>query len=284
MDDFAQELIDELDGEEPVVDENYCNSCGSYIQSGVENSVRCCPVCGYQFFCEKQEDTQIGHSHKSQFNKLYNDMVARSQNCVSNKVIKNACEDYLSIRQRADRNFVRRGNVKRQIIAALIYYKAIRHGTPRKKNVITDMVGLNSNGIATGCREVINAVEKYDVPINLEEIDKQEMISAFAHSFLGRLEISDRRIYDFVVTVVVRSEDRMIGRANQLTSKIAGTISSALNSLGYEFKDTQIEKACDNCKKNTFGKFSDILARTYHKHFIDLYEQYQVPPPCKSRK
>lgn len=83
----------------------------------------------------------------------------------------------------AKKKFVRRGSIKDELLAALIYFECIREGIVRKKKDIAKFMGLATNGFAHG-EDTLRAFEArglIDIPVN------EMPIHGFVHRYLAAL-------------------------------------------------------------------------------------------------
>lgn len=243
-------------------DGNYdfiCESCGrkndikvendEYIKSGINK--RCLSKSSGGAFCSPQNYsyTQL----QSILQMLKKCHQKNPDIYIPLNVLSEVARKYNFIQNRAGKDFVKRGNVKNSIIASLIMKISSAYGFERKKKTIAKFVGLNTNGFSTGEDLLIEISLKYDIKI-CEEVPLNERVFNCADDYVRNLGI-DKKYAKIASDIVIHSEQKSIGMRNQLTSKVAGTIYGIIKTEGIQITCKQIEKACGNCKKNTFNKF-----------------------------
>jgi hypothetical protein len=153
------------------------------------------------------------------------------------------------------KDFVRRGSVKRQILASLIFNSLIRRGQSRKRSDVADFLGLQDEGFGEGDSQV----REIDTRLNLDLIAEGNLDIDFTTRYLKALGIDTKVNINFVVGIVKRANDEGFGIHSFLNSKIAGAIYRLIRELGYKYSNAQIEDACDSCKKSTFDKFCTVI-------------------------
>lgn len=170
------------------------------------------------------------------------------------------------------RKFVRRGQIKDQILAALIHFECIKNGMERKKKDIAAFMKLPSNGFARG-EDIIRSLHargKIDLPVH------DDSISGCISRFLANLDIDKPDYRNFIYDLVEESERRNIGLSSQISSKVVGAIWIINCHCGLGISQTTIENKSDNTKKNTFCKFYNLVMR-YIDIFAPIFEQYNIP-------
>ncbi len=171
------------------------------------------------------------------------------------------------------KKFVRRGNIKDEVLAGLIYFEGIREKLPRKKKDIACFMGLATCGFARG-EDILRNLEaegKLDIPISDEPID------GFVDRYLEALGMDAPELYSpFIVELVEESERRKIGMSSQVSSKIVAAIYIIITQCKLGISTSAIEKSCDNTKKNTFAKFAKIVFDNI-KTFSPIFTKYSIP-------
>lgn len=176
------------------------------------------------------------------------------------------------------KKFVRRGNIKDQILCALIHYECIRAGCTRKKKDIADMMRMPVNGFSEGDSIVrtLNCAGVISLPIDTEPF------ADFVYRYMEALGIDAAQNADtlrlFVLDIVGASEREKIGMNSQLSSKVVGALWAAIVAWKLPITSAALERASDNIKKSTFMKFYKcVLAE--REVFGPIYEQYGVKLP-----
>lgn len=172
--------------------------------------------------------------------------------------------------------FVRRGNIKDQILASLVYRLLKKKGLVRQRAEIAQIFGLEVTGFSTGESQV----QELDKALNLDLIsDPMEELIDYASRYLKQLEstsglnVYNNRNLQFVIDIVMRAEVIKCGIHCYLYSRVAGAIYVLTLELGLGLKNRIIEAACDSCKKNTFERFRKIIMIN-QRYFQDLIEDF----------
>ena len=166
-----------------------------------------------------------------------------------------------------ERKFVRRGTIKDEILASLIYYICQNENRSRRKRDIAIFMKLTGQGFPRG-EDIVKILAKQGVIT----LDMSEKPFTYIERYLAVLQIDEKYI-DFITQVVELSDQNNICTRSQTSSKIVGAISILIQILGLKITSKQIEAACDNTKKNTFDKFAkEILSNM--KIFAPLFREY----------
>lgn len=180
------------------------------------------------------------------------------------------------------RKFVRRGNIRDEVLAALIYFEGIRLGVPRQKRDISLMMALPNCGFSSG-EDILRTLQAQKL-INIAIRDAPA--EGYADRYIGALNLTnnqdgvpnktDRRYVDFVVGLVDISNQYKIGMNSQLSSKIVGAIWILIEALGLDVSYSRLEQVADNTKRNTFNKFAKIV-KDHPLAFKCVFEKHGIP-------
>jgi predicted RNA-binding Zn-ribbon protein involved in translation (DUF1610 family) len=173
---------------------------------------------------------------------------------------------------RGQKKFVRRGNIKDEVLAALIYFEAIREKMVRKKKDIALFMKLPTNGFSRGEDILRNLVAECRISLPVDE----EPIEGYIDRYLDELNIDNPSFSKFVVEMVDESERRKIGMSSQLSSKIVAGVHIAITQNKMKITPMAFEKACDNTKKNTYMKFCRIVA-SFPTVFKPIFIKHGIP-------
>ena len=154
-----------------------------------------------------------------------------------------------------EKKFVKRGSIKDEVLAAILYYECIAAGTARKKRDIAALMRLPTFGFSKGEHILRDLRAKGQIDIDMDN----EPISSFVDRYMEALGLEDQRYKDFIEKIVVLSEERKIGMNSQISSKIVGAIYLLITTKGLPITIHALEKATDNTKKNTFTKFYNAI-------------------------
>ncbi|QJX70871.1 hypothetical protein F-liban_102 [Faustovirus] len=176
------------------------------------------------------------------------------------------------------KKFVKRGSIKDEILAALIYYECCRCNLTRKRKDIADFMKLPSQGFSRGediLRNICNK-EDFENPINkIPTLD-------FTKRYLSHLGISDEtheqyeRYKNFVIDLVNESEKYCIGMHSQISSKVVGGIWILNVCCRLGIPASKIEDSTDSTRKNTWMKFCNEV-RDNHRVFLSVFNDYKIP-------
>jgi hypothetical protein len=230
-----------------------------------------------------------------QFSKLQADYMDRNRDYIAipNRVLDSACDLYNTIQkkvmQRDDgttiiindstddssaqskcKKFVRRGTIKDEILAALIYIQCQNEGVSRKKKDIAAFMKLSTQGFSRG-EDILRNLKAQGV-IDLAMDDEQG--SGYIERYLTTLDI-DLKYIGFINEIVELSEVNHICMTSQTGSKIVGTIWILIKLLNLKINAKQLESATDNTKKNTFDKFSKCIESSMGT-FGHIFRKYEL--------
>lgn len=165
----------------------------------------------------------------------------------------------------ADEKFVRRGDIKNDILAGLIYFECIRQIKPRKRSDIALFMGLPTQGFSRGENTLrdLAARKFFDIP----ECDH---IVGYTERYFEALRIDNPKYDAFVIALVKRSTERNICVSSQIPSRVAGAIYIVITQCKLQTTVAELEVAADNTKKNTFMKFYNAVMNNWPE-FADLF-------------
>jgi len=299
VDDFEQLMNKETNAQVVDVDHRICADCNvALIISGSELS---CPDCGmitakgesgmdttastgtikiatgrgrYYNFSGDYSRTQK-KAIEDQLNKNNN---AMSENKLPKNIINNVASVYNVIQQMIvscggqEKKFVRRGNIKDEVLAAIIYYECIRSGVARQIKDIAEFMKLPVNGFSRGddILRTIHRQKKLDLPIDASSDE------LFADRYFESLNL-DANYKTFVMDIVYTSERAQICMQSTMSSKIVGVIWILISQMGFDVTIEKLENSADKIKKNTFMKFYTAVQKDPIT-FVPIFEKYKVPP------
>jgi transcription initiation factor TFIIIB Brf1 subunit/transcription initiation factor TFIIB len=198
--------------------------------------------------------------------------VATSYNNIQRHVAakKQAGEAPTNADTSAGKRWVRRGGIKDEVLACLLYFECIRQGDARKKRDIAQFMKLSTSGFSRGEGIVRELQTRGDV--ELPECD--DVPSQLIRRYCSVLGVE--YYAGFVREIVEESEKRKIGMHSQVSSKIVGTIWVLLTHMHRKITAAELEKCTDGTKKNTFMKFSNLIPK-YMDAFSPIFIKYGVP-------
>ena len=153
------------------------------------------------------------------------------------------------------KKFVRRGSIKDEILAAILYFECVRDGIVRKKQHAAEFMGLTTSGFSRG-ENILRSLEAQGyikIPVDANPTRR------FAEMYMEKLEITRAQYIDFVIDLVEESENKKIAMSSQLSSKVVGAIWILITRRKLAITAKALEAAADNTKKSTFVKFSNVV-------------------------
>lgn len=191
-----------------------------------------------------------------------------------NRIQKYITEDDLDEngKVRGQKKFVRRGNIKDETLAGLIYFEGIREKLVRKKRDIAIFMKLPTYGFSRGedILRNLQAEGKIDIPVD------EEPIEGYVDRYMDGLGLDNPTYPKFVIDLVQESEDRKIGMNSQLSSKIVGAIWVLIDKCRLNITSVALEKATDNTKRNTFTKFYNVVLNNINV-FAHIFIKHGIP-------
>lgn len=173
---------------------------------------------------------------------------------------------------RGQKKFVRRGNIKDEVLAGLIYFECIREKLVRKKKDIALFMKLPTNGFSRG-EDILRNLQaecKLDIPVD------EEPIEGFVDRYLDDLNLDNPNYSKFIIDLVNESEIRKIGMNSQISSKVVGAIWILICQCKLNITSQRLEKAADSTKKNTFTKFQRVVFDNIST-FAPIFVRYGIP-------
>lgn len=170
------------------------------------------------------------------------------------------------------KKFVRRSNVRDEVLAALIHFECVRRTDVRKKKDIAAFMKLQTNGFSSGENILRNLYAEGKISIDIGD----EPVEGFATRYLDCLGIENDNYVNFVTDIINVAEQKKIGVNSFTSSKVVGTIWILITQLKINISVEQLEQAGDNTKKNTFIKFYKEVAKN-NKLFAHVFRKYGVP-------
>lgn len=180
---------------------------------------------------------------------------------------------YYNLRKK---KFVRRGNIKEQILACFVYRLLKKKGMARQRSEISQIFGLESTGFSAGETQL----QELETALNLDLVyDPSDEIIDLSRRYLKTLEKKSGQDWytpkglQFVINLVVRAEVIKCGVCCYSYSRVAGAVFMLTTECGIKLKNSIIEKACDSCKKNTFERFRKVVMINHH-FFDDIIAKF----------
>ena len=174
--------------------------------------------------------------------------------------------------------FVRRGKIKDQILACLVFKILKKKGMIRQRSEISIIFELEDTGFSVGETQVQELEKALDLDLVCDDGDEVIDLATRYLKDLDKLTnsgIFTTKNLQFVIDIVIRAEVIKCGICCYLYSRIAGAIFILTQELKMDPKNKIIEQACDSCKKNTFERFKKIIMINYI-YFEDIFTEFHT--------
>lgn len=186
------------------------------------------------------------------------------------------------------KKFVRRSNIKDEILGYCLYCECINGGVPRRKKDISVFMKLQSNGISRGEKimRILHNEGKINLPLNIDFED--DYIERYLESLgiINTENMTEQEIKycGFVRELVNESERKKVGMSSVISSKIVGAIWILISHTKMQIDTNTVEECCDKIRKNTFMRFAKTVEEPRNLvKFIDIFNKYEVPHGIKGR-
>ena len=188
------------------------------------------------------------------------------------------------------KKFVRRGNIKDEILGCFIQEACIKSGQPVKNKTICLFMKLTSSGMSRGKDIVRNLY----LSGQIEQIDIEDIGNKYTELYLSKLNIinldlvnsklnnltpdqlkqqtKQRNYIKFINEIVRVSVIKKIGMHSIITSKIAGAIWVLIKHVKLNIKYQTLEIATENIRKNTWNRYSKEIENNILS-FIDVFNE-----------
>lgn len=176
--------------------------------------------------------------------------------------------------------FVRRGKIKDQIMACLVYKLLKKKGMPMQRAEVARIFVLEESGFSTGETQVQELEKSLELDLVSNITDETVDLAIKYLRSIDRVIVSEGMDFkevttidniQFVVNLVMRAEVIKAGICCYLYSRVSGAISILLTEINLKIRNKLVEEACDSCKKNTFDRFRKIVQNNY-KYFADIFD------------
>lgn len=172
------------------------------------------------------------------------------------------------------KKFVRRSNIKDEVLAALIYLECINRKVVRKKKDVAQFMKLQTHGFSSGENILRSLYAEGKISIDIGD----EPVDGFAGRYLEALALDNDTYVGFITDIIHCAEAKNVGVNSVTSSKVVGAIWLLNIQLKLGIKVDQLERAGDNTKKNTFIKFYNEVVKNA-RLFAHVFKKYKVPMP-----
>jgi len=207
---------------------------------------------------------------------------------IPHDVLVKAVEKYNEI-QRSDQldKFVKRGNIKDEILAALVHFMCIDARITRKKADIARFMKLRSAGFSRG-EDTLRGLRAIGIiQINLNSESAEHFLSRYLEA-LGITPETTRdahRCKEFTLKLGDATRRVHIGLTSTLPSQVVGTLWVFIQHGGVAdvvIDIAKMQSMCDGVKRNTWMRFYNAIMER-KLQFIDLFDRYGVDHGMRGR-
>lgn len=266
---FGQDDLDIYSDSSSGDEYDTCVNCGSTISEGV------CSQCGTALVSECKTEYELRDTAKrtrqccspqrtiEQFLKTCKEIHRNENYNMPDQVLDAVAKRYMEISETLSKGFgtgagrkevVRRGNRRREVIAALLYFELIRANYAMKRENIAAFLDLRTNGFSRG----ENIVRRLNA-LGLFELPSEDMLAeAHVRMYFDALGIVDNNSFEFILALIEATDKRHACANSCLASKVVGAIWLTFKKLGRPVSARDIEKV-NSIKKATFMKYADYV-------------------------
>ena len=184
---------------------------------------------------------------------------------VPNNIINKASEDYHKFQQ----FYVKRGDVRKGIMAWLVYELCIDSGLDRTPKEISHMFEISQSELSEGCKIVKDARQSGQLG-TVKALNEEDLVKSKLNRYFAILEI-DQKYRDFVDNLI---HFIYVTRHQSKHSGIKARCAGAIYALTLAQPDLGITRAhiaekC-NISQATFVRFTNIIIEIYKLEKTDL--------------
>lgn len=300
---------------EIVVEYNICPKCN--IEARVSDGVVCCPHCGYtkiiinhgsNYYSSADNDHNTSHDSFMSFRvvgknayglqrsllKTCSNYKAYSKNTNrkdlhnfvfqhdGKKIPKNAIDSAIDLFTKIkDGGYVFRGNGKRGVMGACLFYACVIMGITKTPREIAAVMKIEERFLSSGDRvlQELNEIGVVEIPTNFDPLRH------YIHQYFPALKIPGE-YEDFIVELVQTAEKKNIHIKNdsRMTTKCVGAIyllTTRVKSLKHISKE-DIVRECSKISKSTFVRYYTLLCAN-HQKIKGVFKKHGIPMPVEWR-
>lgn len=251
-------------------DEQSCGNCGFIRNGGGEAGITKGAINGCIRVMSKNNKVRVysiaTDNSRLQQKSIVDLMMSRDNEYPEQKIPKGIIMATVNIYNEMQKNivteedkpFVKRGSIRHEVLASILFYKCIEMGSPRRKRDIATYMQLQTSGFCRG-EQIMRNIMTMNKGIDIKLDICVAVADGFASRYLAMLGI-DPKYEAFIVDFIAKTEEINIGMASQTSSKVAGVIWILIRGLGLKFSRAELEKATNGCKQNTYMKYCNAVA------------------------
>jgi hypothetical protein len=197
-----------------------------------------------------------------------NEYSERGGNPFPKDVLKSVAEEYNVVQKQC----VKRSQMKKQILAALVYHICLTKGFSRSKSEAAQLMKLVTNGISKGSVFLRSVGEDSEMEINMN-CDRR---GPHINSTFAQLDMVEgvKCYRDAVDALVRRAEEAHIGTRSILRSKIIAATFEVLRRAKVKITIDEMSTKC-KIRKHTIHRFLKELD-AFHSHFAETYKEHKL--------
>ncbi len=300
-------ISEQLAASTSIASSNFCPTCKTPMKLDAETNECRCSTCGLMSesttdtgVCTKSNSIRIVDSRgntqsryfagdadysDTQRQTIVDELRTKNERYSGDKlpaiIIEETANMYNSLQQLEidGAKFVRRGKVKDEILAAIIYMKCLEQNIVKSKKDVAALMELPRNGFCRGDTNLRKLASRGYIKL----VEKENVLDMFVDEYMKATKLSEdarcAQYRAFLIDLVKTADDKKISQGSQVPSKVVGAIWILLNAARHPLSKnvSQFESMCNNCKKNTFNKFCievmkrrDIFAAAFSANSIPI--------------
>lgn len=296
---------------------NMCPKC--QVQAHVSEGIVCCSKCGYTKIVMNHISTAYSASLDKDHNTAKNSFMSFKvvgKNCYGyQRSLLKTCSNYkafskntnkkdlhnfvfqyegkkipknvidLSIElfsQIKDAGYVFRGNGKRGVMGACLFYACVIKGITKTPREISAIMKIEERFLSSGDRvlQELNELKVIEIPTNFDPLRH------YVHQYFPSLGI-DPIYEEFIIDIIKRAERKNIHIRNdsRMTTKCVGAIyllTTRVPELNHITKE-DIVRECSKISKSTFIRYFNLLCEN-HKKIRHVFKRHGIRMPLEWKK
>lgn len=221
--------------------------------------------------CADYSSFRKNNNRKDMYNYNYN----YDGNKLPKNVIKLAIELFTKIKEK---KYVYRGNGKKGIIGACLFYSCIMNKITKTPKEIANILNIEERFLSQGDRTIQELNERgvISIPTTLRPLND------YIKQYFSILKI-DKIYTNFIIDIVNRIDTKNIHILNdsRTTTKAVGTIYLLINRIK-KYKNISKDNIVKECKisKSTFIRYYNLLIKKY-KIIKPVFKKHKIPMPIE---
>lgn len=231
---------------------------------------------GYQRSLLKTCSNYKAFSKNTNKKDLHNFVFQYEGKKIPKNVIDLAIELFSKIK---DAGYVFRGNGKRGVMGACLFYSCVIKGITKTPREIASIMKIEERFLSSGDRvlQELNELKVIEIPTNFDPLRH------YVHQYFPALGI-DARYEEFIIDIIQRAERKNIHIRNdsRMTTKCVGAIyllTTRVPELKHITKE-DIVRECSKISKSTFIRYYNLLCDNYKK-IRHVFKRHGIKMPLE---